>query len=118
MLINEPGTLLDVRIMPGTTGPSPREVVVQCRPIPGTETFWAEAAQSDPIQAGDLAHLRLSDNELATQTRWPDEAAGMVVGQVVRVEDHPDDPKLRTRIIIEPRRKLQGLTRVIVLAPE
>lgn len=117
-LITTPRSLFDVRIMPPSTAPSPREVVVQCQPVPGTQTFWAEAAQSDPIQAGDLAHLRLPDHVLATQARWPDEAAGMIVGHVVRVEDHPDDPKLRTRIIIEPRRSLQHLTRVVVLAPK
>jgi rod shape-determining protein MreC len=118
LLISEPGTLLDVRVLPGTTGPAPREVVVQCQPLKGTDAFWAEAAQSDPIQAGDLAHLRLPDNVLATSGRWRDEAAGMIVGQVVRVEDHPDDPKLRTRVIIEPRRSLRNLTRVVVLVPE
>ncbi|GEM_PF-1998275 len=116
-LINAPGTLLDVRILPPTTGPAPHEVVVQCQPMQGSETFWAEAAQSDPIQAGDLAHLRLADNVLASQMRWRDEAAGMIVGQVMRVEDHPADPKLRTRVLIEPRRKLQNLTRVVVLVP-
>jgi len=117
-LISTPGTLLDVRVMPAAAGPSPREVVVQCQPMKGSDTFWAEAAQSDPIQAGDLAHLRLPDNVLASQARWRDEAAGMVVGKVLRIEDHPDDPKLRTRIIIEPRRSLRHLTRVIVLVPE
>lgn len=117
-LISTPGTLLDVRIMPPTSAPSPREVVVQCQPTKGTETFWAEGAQSDPIQAGDFAHLRLPDNVLATQARWRNESAGMIVGHVVRVEDHPEDPKLRTRILIEPRRKLQSLTRVVVLVPE
>jgi cell shape-determining protein MreC len=117
-LISTPGTLLDVRILPAGAEPSPREIVVQCQPNKGSETFWAEAAQSDPIQAGDLAHLRLADNALATQARWRDESAGMIVGKVVRVEDHPDDPKLRTRVIIEPRLKLQSLTRVVVLVPE
>lgn len=117
-LINAPGTLLDVRMLPPLAGPAPHEVVLQCQPVQGSETFWAEAAQSDPIQAGDLAHLRLADNALATQMRWRDEAAGMIVGQVVRVEDHPSDPKLRTRVLIEPRRKLQNLTRVVVLVPQ
>ncbi len=117
-LITTPGTLLDVRILPGTSGPSPREVVVQCQPVAGGESFWAQAGQNDPIQAGDFAHLRLSDNALESQARWRDESAGMIVGQVVRVEDHPDDPKLRTRILIEPRRKLSSLTRVVVLVAE
>jgi len=117
-LITAPRTLLDVRVLPPLVGPSGREVILQLQPFEGQELFWAEAAHTDPIQVGDLAHLRLADNVLASAARWPDEAAGMVVGKVVRIEDHPDDPRLRTRVIVQPRVSLRGLTRVVVLFVE
>lgn len=116
-LINTPGSLLDVRIVPPRPDPARRPVTTQCQPVRGGDAFWAEGAQGDSVAAGDLALLRLAETVLATQSRWPDEAAGLIVGQVVRVEDHPEDPKLRTRIIIEPLRPLKALTRVVVLAP-
>jgi cell shape-determining protein MreC len=116
-LINTPGTLLDVRIVPPRADPSRKPIITQCRPVAGSETFHAEGAQGDPVRPGDLALLMLAETVVATQSRWPDEAAGLIVGQVVRVEDHPDDPKLRTRIVIEPLRPLKALTRVVVLSP-
>ena len=117
-LITTPGSLLDVRVLPPDAGAAGRETVIQCKPIKGDELFEAVASHTDPIEVGDYAHLRLAENVLATETRWPDESAGLIVGQVVKVEEHPDDPKLRTRVTIKPQRSLRGLTRVFVLSPE
>lgn len=116
-LITAPGTLLDVRILPDAVGPPVRQTVLQIEPVAGEELFTGVAAASDPIELGDLAHLRLADNDLTTDNRWPDEAAGMVVGKVVAVEPDPSDPTLRRIVRIEPRVSLEHLTRVFVLVP-
>ena len=116
-LISSPGTLLDVRVIPASVGAAPRETVLQIQPEEDGELFVAEGAHTDRIQVGDLAHLRLADNVLANEFRWPDEAAGMVVGKVVKIEKHPDDPALRTLVWIKPRLSLKRLTRVVVIAP-
>ena len=47
-----------------------------------------------------------------------DEAAGLIVGQVVDIREDPDDPKLRRQVFIRPKRSLKHLTRVVVLVPE
>ncbi len=142
-LINQPGQLLDVRLKapraeavggagatgasgaPGTgsaaaisPGAGGREVRLQLEAEKGKEILTAVAARGDPIQPGDLAHLRLAEGVAATDSRWPDEAAGFVVGQVVRTEDDPNDPKLRIRVIVQPLRELRRLTRVMVLVRE
>ncbi len=129
-LINQSGQLLDVRLKApgdgaaakagGTTiaASGGREIRLQLGAERGKELFTAVAARGDPIQAGDLAHLRLAEGVAATDSRWPDEAAGFIVGQVVRTEDDPDDPKLRMRVIVQPLRELRRLTRVMVLVKE
>ena len=130
-LINQPGQLLDVRLKAsgGALGPpragktheaesGGREVRLQLSAERGKEIFTAIAARGDPIQPGDLAHLRLAEGVAATDARWPDEAAGFIVGRVVRTEDDPEDPKLRMRVVVEPLRELRRLTRVMVLVKE
>jgi cell shape-determining protein MreC len=118
-LITSPGTLLDVRVIPVTTGPAPREQVLQIQPHDdgGDTLFVAEGSHRDGIKVGDVAYLRLADNVLANEFRWPAEVAGRVVGAVVKVKKHPDDPALRTLVWIKPRVSLKHLTRLIVIAP-
>lgn len=117
-LITTPGILLDARVLPPLTGESPRQALLQLQPVPGEELFIAEVGRDQPVAKGDLAHLYPAEVLHEGETFWPDEAAGLILGQVVEVAEHPDDPKLRRRVFVRPNRSLKHLTRVVVLVPE
>lgn len=117
-LITTPGLLLDARVLPPVTGQSPRQSLIQLQPVRGEELFIAETGRDQPISKGDLAHLYPAEVLHEGETHWPDEAAGLILGQVVEVAEHPDDPKLRRHVYVRPNRSLKHLTRVMVLVPE
>jgi cell shape-determining protein MreC len=107
-LISRPGTRLDVRIAPQTTGPAPREVVAQL--VANDQgRFETTLGKDRPVEQGDLAHL--------SDERWPATAQGFVIGQVVAVERDPQDPLAYRKIVVQPVRSLAHLREVLVLIP-
>jgi cell shape-determining protein MreC len=107
-LITRPGTRLDVRIAPQTTGAAPREVVAQL--VANEQGRFETTLGSDrPVEQGDLAHL--------SDERWPATAQGFVIGQVVAIERLPQDPLAYRKIIVQPVRSLAHLREVLVLIP-
>lgn len=117
-LITTQGLLLDIRVLPPVSGSEPRQALLQVQPIPGKELFIADSGRDLPIAKGDLAHLYVADATRSGDTYWPDEAAGLIVGQVVEIAEHPDDPKLRRQVYVRPKYSLQILNRVMVIVPE
>ena len=109
-VITGPRTLLTVRIVAPVSGPPNRQVFpVQLQSDPATGLFYAQVDGDAPIQLEDIAHL--------DDRNWPSESRGLIVGKVIKVEPHPDDPVLRRRVIVQPIRSLRHLTRVLVLVP-
>lgn len=108
-LITAPGSRLDVRFIPPQAGPAPLGDDGQLELFEGGPQFFCILDMTSPVQEGDLAYL--------SDERWPIEARGLFVGQVVTVEKAPDDPTLRKRVIVKPIPSLRHLTRVVVFVP-
>ena len=108
-LITTPGTHIIVLLTSGGTTNDPRRFVIQIHSVKNAEYFTADTDADAPIQLGDLAHLY--------DDSWPDEARGFLVGKIIAIEKHPDDPILRRRIIIQPVRSLTHLDHVTVIVP-
>lgn len=107
-LITALKTLLTVRIVPPVPGEPPRDRLVQVQADHGF--FTAVVNENHPVEHGDLAHLEACN--------WcPPDARGFVVGKVVKIEPHPDDPMLRQRLVIQPIKSLRHLSAVAVLVP-
>ena len=103
-------TLLTVRMVPPVSGAPSRQVFpVQLQSNPTKGLFYAQVDGDAPVQSGDLAHL--------DDRTWPSTSRGLIVGKVIQVEPHPDDPVLRRRIIVQPTQSLRHLTQVQVLVP-
>jgi len=108
-LIMAAETQIMVRIMPPAPGPAQRELVTYAYADTSGDRFEADAVADDGVQVGDLAHL--------VDDTWPKEARGLVIGKVVQVNNHPQDPILRRQVMIAPIRSLAHLNRVIVIVP-
>ncbi len=108
-LITAPQTHLIASMIPPVVGSAPREVMAQLRVGKDGLTLEADTNAEDPVLVGDLAHL--SDES------WPVEAVGFVVGKVTRIDNHPDDPLLRRKVVVEPVRSLAHLGQVTLIVP-
>jgi cell shape-determining protein MreC len=108
-LVTAADTQLVVRVLPPVPGAPPRSVLTRAQAAQRRLEFWATTDEDDPVCEGDLAYL--------ADEGWPAEARGLVVGQVARIEKHPDDPILRRRVVIRPIRSLTHLDRVTVIVP-
>ena len=79
----------------------------------GRDHFIADDVdQAMPVRVGDYA--RLSDRHGGEN--WPAAAQGMVIGQVTKIENHPDDP-LRKRIEVRPLISPRALSSVTIIVP-
>jgi cell shape-determining protein MreC len=108
-LITAPNSRLQVRILPPRTDEAPRELVEILELAPDRRTFRVQVKIDAPVQQGDLAHL--------IDERWPAEARGYVVGQVVRVNPDPSAPHSFRIVEVRPLAPLESLNRLTVLAP-
>jgi cell shape-determining protein MreC len=108
-LVTASDTQFTVRVLPPVPGASPRSVLTRVQAVKARSLFWATVDASDPAKKGDLVYL--------CDEGWPAEARGLVIGQVTRIDKHPDDPLLRRRLVIEPIRSLAHLDRVTVILP-
>jgi len=98
---------LEVRIVPPTLESPARELPGYLEYEARRRCFFLVTAKQTDVRAGDRAHL--------TGGGWPDEARGLVVGQVVAVE--PDSDPHFNRVLVQPMRDPRYLRRVIVLVP-
>lgn len=79
----------------------------------GRDSFIADDVdQTLMVQVGDFA--RLSDRHGGDG--WPSAVQGMIIGQVVKVENHPDDP-LRKRIEVRPLVSPRSLSSLTIIVP-
>ncbi|MCX5659156.1 MAG: hypothetical protein NTW19_05465 [Planctomycetota bacterium] len=108
-LVNTPGSVVGVRIVPPVAGPAGPGVVARATVSPNGQEFWAESVDADKVKPGDLAHL---DDKLL-----PPEARAFVVGRVSRIEPLPQDPLLRRRVVFSPIESLVHLGQVFVIMP-
>ena len=108
-LVTSPETQLTVKIVPPSPDSPARQLLVQAISTGQDNLFMAQTDVTDPVEVGDLAHLA-DDN-------WPGEAAGLVLGKVVKVESDPDDPILRRLTYIQPIRSFAYLSRVVIEVP-
>ncbi|MCC7145541.1 MAG: hypothetical protein IT443_03775 [Phycisphaeraceae bacterium] len=110
-LISSEGTMLEARIVPPTAEPK-RELVGLLRYDPkedgGQGAFWLSTEHQRQVEVGDLAHL--------SGGAWPQEAWGLVIGQVIKITGD-DDPLNFKRVVVKPRVNLEYLSRVVVLVP-
>lgn len=109
-LITAPETKLQVRIIPPTPGGAMEgyETFIERHPE-RPEVFYVDVNRDLQLRPGDLAHL--------SDRRWRPEALGFVVGQITQINNHPDQPLLLRRLIIEPILPLADLSMVTVLVP-
>jgi cell shape-determining protein MreC len=98
---------LEVRIVPPTLESPTRELPGYLQYDPRRRTFYLVCSKQADVRTGDLAHL--------TGGGWPDEAKGLVVGQVVGVEPYAD-PHFNC-VLVQPMVDMRYLQRVIVLVP-
>ncbi|MBI1374971.1 MAG: hypothetical protein GC159_19815 [Phycisphaera sp.] len=74
----------------------------------GSDRLTAVIARSLPVQVGDAARLK--------DPAWPGAVHGWIIGQVIAVEDMPDD-LLRKRVTIQAIMSLRYIDAVTVLVP-
>ncbi len=108
-LITAPLSHLVALIKPPTEDSQPREMMLQLQAIKGRDEFWASTNADDPVRVGDLAQLY--------DDAWPTAARGFVIGKVTRIDNHPDDPILRRRMVVTPIRSLAHLDHITVIVP-
>ena len=108
-LITSPRTRLDVHLVPPEPGAPPRELRRQLELTAGRDRFFTIVETDSPVQVGDLAHL--------ADPHWPRESDGLIVGRVVSVRKHLENPTLEKRVVVEPLVRPAYLTRVVVLVP-
>lgn len=68
-------------------------------------------------QSRDGGNVRIGDFALPDDPHWSDEARHLIVGRVVAVEKHEDNPSLLRRIIVKPQSDPAKLTKVFVVMP-
>lgn len=100
---------LQVRLVPPVVGEPPHRVGAWMQVEEDGERFVIEVDRDSPVAVGDLAHLE--------DSRWPREAQGFVVAQVVTVRPDPRDPHMRRVVLLEPIVPLRSLSQVNVLVP-
>lgn len=108
-LVTSPGTQLLVRISPPRPDQTPREHQTLIEAKEGGQ-FVGRADAGDPVEPGDLAHL--------ADPGWPPFVQGMIVGKVTTVQQDPQTPFLRNRVVVEPIIDLRHVRQVLVLKPD
>ncbi|MFA9478715.1 rod shape-determining protein MreC [Phycisphaerales bacterium AB-hyl4] len=103
-------TRLQVRIIPSDPTAEERRYTAWMDIQDGGSVFVIEAERGDPVEAGDWAHL--------ADERWPREARGFVVAQVIDARPDPSDPHRLMRVTLSPAVDLMALRQVTVLVPE
>jgi cell shape-determining protein MreC len=109
-LITAPTMTMSVTILPQLAPPGEAGMPANLRLDRSGRAFVADTLKDDPVQVGDLVHLR--------DPTWPAEAAGYIVGRVARIIENPADTILRRLAVIEPRVDLLYLTQVHVVKKE
>jgi cell shape-determining protein MreC len=112
-LVTTPGRPLNARFVPPslTANLPSGDLVVQLEVVTvgGRAMFRGVVDAGAPVHVGDLAHL--------ADDTWPREATGYVLGKVVAITDHPDDPTLRRLVMVEPVISVAHVRDVVVLLP-
>lgn len=111
-LITAPDTLIEVVAVPATLRgpvlPEDRRGRLLLQPARANLMVALEVDAQLPVEAGDYARL--------LDERWPRAVQGMIVGQVIGVEDDPDDPLLKL-VGVRPMTSLPDLDEVTVIVP-
>ncbi len=111
-LITAPGVKVDAIITDAMTPIDQllRGQFVGCQlDAAGPDRFVSTIAKNKPVRVGQ--YLRLIDRN------WPDAAQGLLLGRIEKVEDDPDAPLLRRRIVVETFKSLRYLDRVDLPVP-
>ncbi len=111
-LIMDRATDLTAYVVSPIDDVSQRLVATQLRYDANRGVFVGNVSQS---RDGD--NVRVGDYALPADPRWPDEARQLIVGYVVAIEKHEDNPSLLRRIIVKPQSDPAKLTKVFVFMP-
>ena len=111
-LIMDRATHLRVYVVSPVDDVSQRSVAAQLHYDVNRGAFVGDVSQSR-----DGGNVRVGDGALLVDPHWPDEARQLLVGHVVAVEKHEDNPPLLRRIIVKPQSDPAKLTEVFVFMP-
>lgn len=112
-LLNTPGATLAFLVLPRDARPDQPhpEWTMPVEVDQDGEVFHAVLGANENLEIGYLAHVHRSD------PNWPEEAWGLIAGQLTAIEPYPDDPTSRQRLVFKPAVALRRLNRVTVITP-
>jgi len=105
-LMNRPGNRIRVAMQPTGAVEYPWPVIEYAVAADNGQTFYCDRPDGHPLEVGQIAWVYDDLHE---------QAYGFLLGRIVAVEDHPDDPHKLDRIIIRPDVPIGPQGRVMVI---